>query len=266
MPFSAQDNPSSGDEAVGDDPTPAVVAWRDRALERSLGDVRARSVERMERLVDAARELAAETGSASFTVQQVVGRAGLSLKSFYRYFGGKDDLLLALIEQDCALGALFLAEMIDRHRSPVDRIEAWVTGLFRLMAAGAESYVAVLGREHHRLSEARPDELDAAVAPFVDLLVAELAAARTAGVVHRDDPRREAELVFDLVLARIHRLVLHARPPDGARNGTDRAAVVAAGPAVVARRPDPARVAEVDRVARDLWRFCWSGLRADGSP
>ena len=70
----AADGPSAG----------RVASWQARALERSLADARARDVERMERLVDAARQLANESGSAAFTVAQVAERAALSLKSFYR--------------------------------------------------------------------------------------------------------------------------------------------------------------------------------------
>ena len=59
---------------------------------------------RPDRLVQAARELANDTGSAAFTVAQVTAQAELSLKSFYRCFRGKDELLLALIEADSRLG------------------------------------------------------------------------------------------------------------------------------------------------------------------
>ena len=70
----------------------------------------------MERCVAAARELASETASAAFTVAQIAARAGLSLKSFYRCFPGKDELLLALLEDDSQIGARALAERVARPR------------------------------------------------------------------------------------------------------------------------------------------------------
>src|SRR4051794_31726344 len=70
-------------------PEVETPAWQARALERSLADTRARSVARLSETVAAARSLAEETGSSAFTVQQVVARAGQSLKSFYRYFESK---------------------------------------------------------------------------------------------------------------------------------------------------------------------------------
>ncbi|HEV3452605.1 MAG TPA: helix-turn-helix domain-containing protein, partial [Acidimicrobiia bacterium] len=85
--------------------TATLDPWRDRALARSLEPARARSADRLERLVVAARDLANETGSASFTVAQVAARAGVSLKVVYRYFASKDDLLVALLEEDSRIGA-----------------------------------------------------------------------------------------------------------------------------------------------------------------
>src|SRR4051794_35141299 len=103
--------------------------WQARALRRSLEGAHTRSVERMERLVAAARDLANDTGSAAFTVVQVAQRAGLSLKSFYRCFSGKDDLLLALLEEDSGVGASLLRLRIERHRAPAERLQAYVEGI-----------------------------------------------------------------------------------------------------------------------------------------
>jgi AcrR family transcriptional regulator len=182
-------------------------SWRERALERSLEPARARSAERLERLVSAARDLANETGSAAFTVAQVTARAGLSLKSFYRCFAGKDDLLVALLEEDSRLGATLLAEAVDRHPDPESRLRAYVSGLFEfLQHPGALGYAGVLVREHRRLSEARPDDLDRALAPMITLLETELAAASTPRADF--DPARDARRVFALLLEGIYDVTL----------------------------------------------------------
>ncbi|HKY15727.1 MAG TPA: TetR/AcrR family transcriptional regulator [Microthrixaceae bacterium] len=175
------------------------------------------------RYVDAARDLASGTAGAGFTVQQVVREAGGSLKAFYRHFAGKDDLLCALFAEDCAAGAQLLAEMVERHRGPEQRIRAWVTGMFSLVSAGASRYVEVLVREHRRLAETRPLELDVAMAPLLDVLVVEL-------VAHGDpDPRDTAAMVFSLTLVTIDDVVL-------------------------GRGDAP------DLAGERLWRFCWSGI------
>jgi AcrR family transcriptional regulator len=212
-------------------PESETPAWQARALDRSLADTRARSVARLSQFVAAARSLAEETGSSAFTVQQVVARSGQSLKSFYRYFESKDDLLLALLEEDVAVGAIFLRALIDVHDDPVARVREWIVGLFGLMSSGDQGYVSVLVREHQRLSETRADQMDVAVAPFVEPLIDELERAAQLGVVRAGDPRRDARLVFQLSLAAIHEMVSarDLRDPNG--------------------------------VAEHLWDFCWGGLR-----
>jgi hypothetical protein len=139
---------------------------------------------------------------------------------------------LALLEEDIGVGALFLRDLIDAHTEPVDRLREWLTGLFELMGAGDKGYVMLLVREHQRLSEARPDQMRVAVAPFIELLVADLEVASASGVIRPGDPQRDAQLIFRLALGAIRDLV----------SGNE-------------DRP-------IDDVVAHLWDFCWRGLRA----
>jgi AcrR family transcriptional regulator len=151
------------------------------------------------RLVDAARDLANETGSAAFTVVQVTARAGLSLKSFYSCFGGKDDLLLALLAADSRIGAEFLAERVG-DRTGLDAVHAYVTELFAMLTLpGAAGYAGVLVREHRRLVEHDDAATRVALAPLVDLL---------AGLLESNDPPRDAETMFSVLVGGIHDFVV----------------------------------------------------------
>ena len=233
MPFSESGNAPDSDP---EDDRDAVAAWQVRALDRSLGAARARSVERLAQFVQAARELTSETASATFTVQQVVDRSGQSLKSFYRLFAGKDDLLLALIEEDCRVGALFLDELVDRHTDPSRRIQAWIEGIFELMAAGEHPYVRVLVREHRRFSEARPAQIEAAVRPLLTTLERDIAAAVADGSVRPGDPARDARTIFEVVVSTIHRVVLEGSGESPAEAATY------------------------------VWEFCWRGVHIKTRP
>src|SRR5215475_10886177 len=73
--------------------------WRERAVARSLDAARSRAEERVQRFLDAAFELIDERGSTEFTIQDVVERSKQSLRAFYEYFEGKDELVLALFEE-----------------------------------------------------------------------------------------------------------------------------------------------------------------------
>lgn len=153
---------------------------------------------RPERLVTAARDLANETGSAAFTVNQVTTRAGLSLKAFYGCFPGKDDLLIALIAADSEIGAAVLADRIGNRTGPA-AVEAYFVELFEMLTLpGASGYAAVVAGEHRRLAEHHASEERSAIAPMVDLL---------AGFLTTADPQRDAETMFAVLLTGIHDVV-----------------------------------------------------------
>ena len=83
----------------GDDGADGDAVWRDRAIERSTRAARERAAVRVQQFLNAAREIIAEKGSTEFTVQEVVDRSKQSLRSFYQYFDGKHELLLALVRR-----------------------------------------------------------------------------------------------------------------------------------------------------------------------
>jgi AcrR family transcriptional regulator len=208
-------------------PGAPATGWQNRAHDRTVADTRARDVERMERCIAAARELANETSSAAFTVAQIAARADVSLKSFYRCFPGKDELLLALLEDDSHIGARVLADRVGRCDNPVAALHACVTELFALLSVpGALGYAGVLVREHRRLSEHHPLELRVALAPLVELISEHIAAATSA-----TDARRDAETMFRILLQGIDDVIV-------------------------------GRVDDATELGEYLWAFCWQGLAA----
>lgn len=155
--------------------------------------VRAALDDRPARLVAAARELANETGSAAFTVAQVARRAGLSLKSFYRCFRGKDDLLLALLRDDSRLGAQILRDRAARSDDPLAVV---VDALFEMATDPASTgYAGILVREHRRLSELDPVGLDHALAPLTEVL---------AELIGTEEASRDAHTMLGVLVAGIH--------------------------------------------------------------
>src|SRR5580693_5669518 len=71
------------DKATETSPDPLDAGWRSRAVERSLRTARARAVTRSDRFIAAATQLLVETGRTDFTVQDIVERSQMSLRSFY---------------------------------------------------------------------------------------------------------------------------------------------------------------------------------------
>ena len=67
-------------------------------------------------------ELLEETGGFAFTVQDVVDRSKLSLRSFYQTFASKDDLLLALFEECVASAAEWQRGRMASTTTPIEQI------------------------------------------------------------------------------------------------------------------------------------------------
>ena len=111
-------NRSAADAAATDRPG----TWRELAVARSLDPARARAEERVQRFLDAAIELMQTDSGKDFTVQDVVERSGQSLRSFYQYFAGKHELLLALFEESVRSTAEYLEKVAAEEDDPLERL------------------------------------------------------------------------------------------------------------------------------------------------
>ena len=104
-------------------------AWRQRAVSRSLNAARSRAEQRVQRFLDAAFELIDEKGTTEFTIQEVLVRSKQSLRGFYQYFDGKDELLLALFEEAVRESTEDLQGVIESESDPFERLHAFCTRL-----------------------------------------------------------------------------------------------------------------------------------------
>jgi AcrR family transcriptional regulator len=216
----------------GDEDLPA---WKRQSVERSLKTARARAQERSDRFVSATIELMGEKGSTDFTVQDVVDRSKMSIRTFYNFFASKDDLLAAVHETIIAQEVVpRLRKRLQRQTDPILRLRAYVEGLYALTADGGP-VSRVLTTYYNRLAETRPSELDLVFQPQIDLVVELVSDAVEAGRLRPTvEPEKLAYLLHHTVLAIVHTHVL----------GADLRTQV---------------------TAEDLWLFCAHGIGLDTS-
>lgn len=94
---------------------------------------------RSEQLLRAAARLMERDGSQAVSMQAVAEEAGVSVGLIYRYFGGKDDLLLAVI-----------VDVLDTFASRVPAaIEAAGADPVERLAAGFRAYCEVIDEHRH---------------------------------------------------------------------------------------------------------------------
>lgn len=208
----------------------SLSAWQSRVIERSLGraaasardrrspaSVAKRALRPSAEIVQAAFELAEERGVAPFTVQDVLVRANVSLQTFYRHFSGKDELLLAVIEESVSARIAEFRQRVVRLRDPVARLERFVKGPFSRGADSPLSHLIV--REHLRLMEDYAREVRAADDPYRELVKETIQEAQAVGRFPEIDAEQESETIMALVVARFHNLALGVLGHSAAKEG-----------------------------------------------
>jgi AcrR family transcriptional regulator len=182
------------------------AGWADRAAGRSpiVQRSRDRSIAQTRQIVDAAIELIGEKGSA-FTIQELAKQAHIALQTFYRHFAGKDELLLAVIEQTISESMVALEASARHLDDPLDRLRYYLTSvLSSLDDRGLEAQRRFITAEHYRLHQLFPDELQLANRAFTDLLVPEIEAAAAAGRLAPNDVDADAWFMTELAMATYH--------------------------------------------------------------
>jgi AcrR family transcriptional regulator len=205
----------------------SLTSWQQRALDRSLVEAKRRALNKSNGFVKAAMELLDETGGLSFTVQDVVDRSKLSLRSFYQTFASKEDLLLALFEECVASAADWQRGRMAKHDDPIDQIRFFLTSLWT--GKLSPEVIRALALYNLTLAATRPSDLAHALEPQLEVLLEAVERGIAAGVV-RDDigSRRLAEILLHTGNAAVHTTIL--------QTGSD--------------APD------------DVWAFCLGGIRA----
>ena len=156
------------------DPAPeSAASWREQAVARSLDSARVRAESRVQRFIDAAFDLLSESAPGEdFTVQDVVEKSGQSLRSFYQYFGGKQELLLALFEESVRSTAEELRNRIQTEKNPRERLHRFVVEYYALCrptakGRGKKRAPLALAEFAQQLMTANPTEATRAFAPLV---------------------------------------------------------------------------------------------------
>ncbi len=205
---------SATDELNPGSASELAAGWEDRSVQRVVESGREQILERSRQIVEAAYDLL-EEGLDELTIRAVLGKTGLSRRAFYERFSGKDDLVLAVFEHTIRLATDHYREQISLLTDPVERLHLIVTWLVLGREASQEDEWesggqrgAAMSREHLRLAQFRPEDLQVALKPLISLIAEQLADGVAAGTVRSADPRRLASLVYNLVSTTVHTQLL----------------------------------------------------------
>ena len=177
------------------------------AVERALDERQREATEEVERILAAAVRVMERVAPEPPRVSDIVAEAGSSNKAFYRYFAGKDDLILAVMERGVAIVVSYLQHQMAKESRPQDKVARWIEGT---LAQVADPHLI-------RKSRAAAGQMSTGtnwrtvdqdmMLPLRDLLVEPIAALGSS------DVDRDVEAVFCCTAATMRRYMGSAQRP-----------------------------------------------------
>jgi TetR/AcrR family transcriptional regulator len=222
---------ASRGDARGRSPQLPPKQWELRAAARMARAADANGRDIANDIIAAAWELVGKYEILDFTVKQVAQSADVALQTLYRYFGSKDELLLAMLEESMHEAVVLLDAPSE---PPVERLKHIVTRPILITYNEHEQRVTRWrGRERQRLLETFPDAVEAVYEPYRVLVADAIVAVCEAGHASTDDLDLDASLILHFVQTMAH--AVHG----GGLN----------------EQPEV--------VAEHVWRMCWAGIGGD---
>jgi len=155
-------------------------------------------------------ELMIDRGYQQVTVADVLDRAGLSTRSFYRHFESKDRLLADLLRREVDSVSRELDRAVADGATPADSVHAWIDTFLdtffeprRAIRSSAFTTGDVL------TASALRDQLDEIRSTLCRSLVEALAAGHATGALTSPLPALDAACIFGLLTSAVQ---THPRP------------------------------------------------------
>jgi len=184
-----------------------MITRADAAVSRALDDRHREASEEVERILAATVRVMERVSPEPPRVSDIVAEAGSSKKAFYRYFAGKDELLLAVLERGVSIIVSYLEHQMAKEEHAEDKIARWITGALAQVA------------DPHLMSMSRALAVQLAVSadtgPDEDVM-APMRALLLAPVTELGSDDRDADAIFRITAATMRRYVASTRPPDQA--------------------------------------------------
>jgi AcrR family transcriptional regulator len=183
------------------------------------------------RLIEAGRQLLAERGDTSYTIEDLVRRARVAIKTFYRSFPNKEEFLKAVFVTSVAGSVPRVRDIIlAASDDPLERLRLAVT---RSLEGDVEDAAGrrVLANEHMRIAATSPETIAETGRAYAGLIRELLVDAAAAGLVHPVDLDWDVYIITSMITTSYHALILGLGEPDRGA------------------------------LADNVWRFCLTALR-----
>ncbi|MGI5330189.1 TetR/AcrR family transcriptional regulator [Actinomadura nitritigenes] len=190
------------------------------------------------RLVKAGQQLLLEHGDSQYTIEELVRRAGVAIKTFYRCFPTKEEFLRTVFTTSVT-GALprIREYVLSASGDPLERLRMAVTWPL-VWHRENESLSRVIAFEHVRIARTSPETIAVTGRPYEAFVRELIVDAAEAGLVRPANLDWDVHIVTSIVTTSFHTLILGlGEPPEGDR----------------------------EALAENVWRFCLTALRGPGA-
>jgi AcrR family transcriptional regulator len=188
---------------------PSLPDWPARVLGRSLGSATDKAVRQGRDLINAAARLMRRLDAEELTMQNIAAEAGVSVRVLYRHFEGKDDLLVALIEECQIVFAKLIEKATANIEDPLERLgEALYFATTDARQQTDQNFSRAMARFTVQTSVTSPDEVMAAHRPVILVLAGMVEEAMQSGQIEVGDSQVAASNLYDVYEAHQRNLYL----------------------------------------------------------
>jgi AcrR family transcriptional regulator len=157
-------------------------------------------------IVAAASKIVREEGVRGLSVAQVLTRAGIGTRAFYRHFDSKDQLVAAVFLDMARVETRRLRKRMAISADPVTAVVAWIDGRLDLAFSDEiKSDLRQMSLEAQSQMFAAPEVIGAAYAEIMIPLVDELERGREQGSFTDVDPVAHAQSIQGALWASVER-------------------------------------------------------------
>jgi AcrR family transcriptional regulator len=178
---------------------PSPPDWRARVIGRSLGSATDKAVRQGRDLINAAARLMRRLDPDELTMQNIAAEAGVSVRVLYRHFEGKDDLLVALIEESQIVFARLIEKATADVADPLERLgEALYFATTDARQQTDQNFSRAMARFTVQTSVTSPDRVGAAHRPVILVLASMVENAAESGQIEAGDAEVAACNLFNV--------------------------------------------------------------------
>ncbi|KLO28761.1 TetR family transcriptional regulator [Mycolicibacter heraklionensis] len=154
------------------------------------------------KLLAAASKIVQERGVGGLTIADLLARAELGTRAFYRHFDSKDQLVQEVFLGMGRVEKVRLRGKMASAAGPLEAVAAWIDGRLDLVFDEAiRSDLRHLSREAQSQMFAAPELVSPAYREMLKPLIEQLVAGKERGIFPRIDPETDADLLHGAVWA-----------------------------------------------------------------